>query len=48
MKSGRILLRQRGGPSVLEWDEQDVCEPAKGEVRVGIQTAGVSYADMLM
>jgi NADPH:quinone reductase-like Zn-dependent oxidoreductase len=48
VKSHRIIVRRRGGPEVLESIEEHACEPRRGEVRVRILAAGVSYADMLM
>lgn len=48
MKSRRIIVRRHGGPEVLERIEEDTREPGRGEVRIRILAAGVSYADMLM
>jgi len=48
MISGRIIVRREGGPDVLEWIEEEACEPSQGEIRVRIQATGVSFADMLM
>jgi NADPH:quinone reductase len=48
MKSFRIIARRFGGPDVLETVEEDVPEPKRGELRVRILFAGVSFADLLM
>jgi NADPH:quinone reductase-like Zn-dependent oxidoreductase len=47
-KNGRIVITARGGPEVLKYVEEDVPEPGRGEVRVKVLAAGVSYADVLM
>ncbi|MDJ0513264.1 MAG: medium chain dehydrogenase/reductase family protein [Methyloceanibacter sp.] len=41
-------MAERGGPDVLQWELTDACDPAAGQARIRIWTAGVSYADMLM
>ncbi|MBS3651762.1 zinc-binding dehydrogenase [Pseudaminobacter sp. 19-2017] len=48
MKSLRIVVRRFGGPEVLETVEEEAPEPGRGEVRVRVFAAGVSFADMLM
>jgi NADPH2:quinone reductase len=48
MKSLRIIVRHLGGPEVLETIEEDAPEPGRGEVRVRILAAGVSFAELLM
>ena len=48
MKSLRIIVRRLGGPEVLETVEEEAPEPARGEVRVRVFAAGVSFADLLM
>jgi NADPH:quinone reductase-like Zn-dependent oxidoreductase len=48
MKSLRIIVRRFGGPEVLETAQEEVPEPARGEVRVREFVAGVSFADLLM
>jgi NADPH:quinone reductase-like Zn-dependent oxidoreductase len=48
MKSLRIIVRRHGGPEVLETVEEEAPEPARGEVRVRVFAAGVSFADLLM
>ncbi|KRR13706.1 alcohol dehydrogenase [Bradyrhizobium jicamae] len=48
MKYLRIIVRRLGGPEVLETVEEEAPEPARGEVRVRVFAAGVSFADLLM
>lgn len=48
MKSLRIIVRRLGGPEVLETVEEEAPEPVRGEVRVRVLAAGVSFADLLM
>jgi NADPH:quinone reductase len=48
MKSLRITVRRFGGPEVLETAQEEVPEPRRGEVRVRVLVAGVSFADLLM
>ncbi len=48
MKSLRIIVRRHGGPEVIEMSEEEVPEPGRGEVRVRVLAAGVSFADLLM
>ncbi|MDJ0705072.1 MAG: medium chain dehydrogenase/reductase family protein [Leptolyngbyaceae cyanobacterium MO_188.B28] len=48
MKYKRVLIDRLGGPEVLQIVEDELPEPKRGEVRVRILSAGVSYADMLM
>jgi NADPH2:quinone reductase len=48
MKSLRIIVRRHGGPEVLETVEEEAPEPGRGEVRVRVLVAGVSFAEMLM
>lgn len=48
MKSLRIVVRRHGGPEVLETVEEETPEPGRGEVRVRVLVAGVSFADLLM
>ncbi|PVE23757.1 alcohol dehydrogenase [Microvirga sp. KLBC 81] len=48
MKSLRIIVRRHGGPEVLETVEEETPEPERGEVRVRVLVAGVSFADLLM
>ena len=44
----RVIAGRRGGPEVLEMAEATLPEPGPGQVRVRIQAAGVSFADILM
>lgn len=48
MKYTRVIVPRRGGPDVLRFVEEDLPEPRPGEVRVKMQAAGVSLADVLM
>src|SRR5262245_15572914 len=48
MKSLRITVRRLGGPEVLETLVEESPEPGRGEVRVRVRAAGVSFAEMLM
>src|ERR1041384_1806925 len=48
MKSVRIIVRRFGGPEFLETVEEDAPEPRRGEVRLRVLAAGVSFADLLM
>ncbi len=47
MKYHRIVVTQHGGPDVLQVVEEDLPEPQAGEVRVKVQTAGVSAYDLM-
>ena len=42
------MVTALGGPEVLQYIEEDLRQPGRGEVRVKILAAGVSYADVLM
>jgi len=44
----RVVVNRYGGPEVLEVVEQDAPHPGRGEVRVRVLAAGVSYADLLI
>lgn len=48
MEALRIMVRQLGGPDVLETVEEEAPEPGPGEVRLKVLMAGVSFADLLM
>jgi NADPH:quinone reductase len=48
VKSLRIVARRFGGPEVLEAVQEAAPEPGRGEVRVRVLAAGVSFADLLM
>jgi len=47
-KYRRVVVSRYGGPEVLEVVEDALPEPQRGEVRVKILAAGVSFADVLM
>lgn len=42
-----VVIREPGGPEVLEVREVPVPEPAPGEIRVRVAAAGVNRADLL-
>jgi NADPH:quinone reductase-like Zn-dependent oxidoreductase len=48
MDSLRIIVRRLGGPEVLETLVEPAPEPGRGEVRVRVLAAGVSFAELLM
>jgi len=48
MKSLRIIVRRHGGPEGLETIEEEAPDPGRGEARVRVFAAGVSFAEMLM
>jgi len=48
MKSLRIIVRRLGGPEVLETLVEEAPDPGRGEVRVRVLAAGVSFAELLM
>ena len=47
MKNMRIVVTRYGGPETLELIEEDIPEPAPGEVRVKVLAAGVCSPDIL-
>ncbi|MFW2383048.1 MAG: zinc-binding dehydrogenase [Acidimicrobiales bacterium] len=47
-RNHRIVVTKRGGPDVLEFVEDDLPEPAQGEVRVRVEGAGVSAYDVMV
>jgi NADPH2:quinone reductase len=47
MKYKRIVINRKGGPEALQVVEADLPEPAPGEVRVQVLTAGVLLADVM-
>jgi NADPH2:quinone reductase len=47
MKYKRIVIDRRGGPEALQVVEDSLPEPAPGEVRLRVLTAGVLLADVL-
>ncbi len=48
MRHTRIIVTRYGGPDALQVVEDECPEPKRGEVRVRVLAAGVSYADLLM
>lgn len=40
-----VVVRQTGGPEVLELEERPSPEPGRGEVRVDVRAAGVNFVD---
>ncbi|MGB9435387.1 MAG: medium chain dehydrogenase/reductase family protein [Candidatus Acidiferrum sp.] len=47
-KNVRVILTGLGGPEVLKRVEEELPEPAPGQVRVKVLAAGVAFADVLM
>jgi len=47
VKARRVVVTKRGGPEVLQLIDEDLPEPEPGEVRVKVQTAGVSAFDLM-
>ncbi len=48
MKNGRIIVTRHGGPETLQYIEEEIPEPGRGQVRIKVLATGVSYADVLM
>ena len=48
MKHRRIVVTKRGGPELMQVLEEDIPEPAAGEVRINVQAAGVSAYDIMV
>jgi NADPH:quinone reductase-like Zn-dependent oxidoreductase len=48
MRHLRIIVRRLGGPEVLETLWEEVPEPGRGQVRVRVFVAGVSFAELLI
>lgn len=44
----QVTITKHGGPEVLRITENEIPEPPRGQVRVRILAAGVSFADLLM
>lgn len=44
--SGRIVVREFGGPEVLEWVEGDMPEPGPGEALIRQTAVGVNFIDV--
>lgn len=42
-----IVIREPGGPDVMEWQEAATPEPSRGEVRVRVRATAVNRADLL-
>lgn len=42
-----VIARERGGPEVLQLEEQAVGEPAKGQCKVRVRAAGVAFGDVM-
>ena len=43
----RVIIKDKGGPELLEVVEEDLPEPASGEVRVKVLAAGVAFGDIM-
>lgn len=41
-----IVVRETGGPDVLNWEEVDIGEPGDGEVRIRHTAVGLNYIDV--
>jgi len=41
-----IRIHQTGGPEVLRWEDIDVDEPAKGQVRLRQTACGLNYIEV--
>jgi len=48
MKYRRVVISRHGGPDVLQVVEDDLREPAPGEVRIRVRAAGVAWPDVMM
>jgi NADPH:quinone reductase-like Zn-dependent oxidoreductase len=48
MQNRRVVITALGGPEVLQVVNDEVPNPAPGEVRVRIAVSGVAFADVLM
>ena len=48
MKYKRIVVRQYGGPEVLEVEEVEARNPNAGECRVRVMAAGITRSDIMM
>ena len=42
-----MVVREYGGPEVLELREAPVPEPGEGEVRIKVEACGINYADIM-
>lgn len=43
--SKAIRIYMHGGPEVLKWEDKEVGEPGKGEVRLKLKAAGLNFID---
>lgn len=43
----RVIIKDKGGPELLEIIEEELPEPAPGEVRVKVMAAGVAFGDIM-
>jgi len=48
MKYCCVVISRHGGPDVLQVVEDDLREPAPGEVRIRVRAAGVAWPDVMM
>ncbi|UCH36709.1 MAG: zinc-binding dehydrogenase [Armatimonadota bacterium] len=48
VRNHRIIVKQRGGPDVLQVIEEGLPEPRRGEARVKVLAAGVSAYDLMI
>ena len=48
LSSTAVVATHHGGPEVLEVRAFEVAVPGRAEVRVRVEAAGISYADLLM
>jgi NADPH:quinone reductase-like Zn-dependent oxidoreductase len=48
MKYKRIVVRQYGGPDVLEFEEVEARNPNAGECRVRVMAASIARSDIMM
>jgi NADPH2:quinone reductase len=46
MKVRAIVVREKGGPEVLRFEEIELSAPGPGEVRVRHEAIGVNYIDV--
>src|SRR5688500_18454469 len=44
--NGRVVVRNVGGPEVLEWEDGDLPPPAAGEVRIRQTAIGLNFIDV--
>ncbi|MCI0711789.1 MAG: zinc-binding dehydrogenase [Chloroflexi bacterium] len=42
-----FVVRQHGGPDVLQWEQAELPLPGDREIRVKVQAAGVAFGDLL-